>query len=314
MQKRIPWVEKHRPASLEKFVFQNDDQKKKLTNIVESDDIPHLLFHGVQGSGKTTLSRIIVNTLVDKGIVDEMDVHVINGSDENSVDTIREKIKTIANTYSMGKYKIIQFEEMDYLSHSAQACLRAMMEDNIDNCRIIGTCNYPNKLMPALISRFQDFAFKSPSLDEVYKFTAGVLITEGIDFDPEVFKNYVDAYYPDIRKILNQMNSASIGGTLESPSQNAADSNDWRYKVIELIKNLEFDKMRQTVLSVIPREEYSEVFRVIYNNIESALKEHNKANAVGPAYILIANYLYKNSIVADPEINLAALFVELGGL
>lgn len=314
MQKRIPWVEKHRPASLNNFVFQNEDQKKKITNIIQSQDIPHLLFHGVQGSGKTTLSRIIVNELINAGIVDEMDVHVINGSDENNVETIREKIKTIANTYSMGGYKIIQFEEMDYLSHSAQACLRAMMEDSIENCRIIGTCNYPNKLMPALMSRFQDFGFKSPAVEDVYRFVASVLIEEDINFDPTVFKNYVDSYYPDIRKILNQMNSASVDGELQAPSQASADASDWKYKVTELTKTLKFDEMRSVVLSTIPREEYGDVYRLLYNIIENALKDNKKEASVGPAVITIANYLYKHAIVADPEINLAAMFIELGNL
>ena len=299
------WVEKWRPKNLGDFVFHSEQQKKAITNFVANKEIPNLLFSGVQGSGKTTLAKIIIAECQ----LDDSDVMYLNASDENSVDVIRDKISSFANSYAMGKFKIVLFDEADYMTPASQAALRNLMEECSDNCRFIFTCNYENKIIPAIKSRVQAFAFKSPSPDDVTIRLGQILVEEGIDFVLPDLDRVVTATYPDIRKAINVMQQCSTSGTLESPK--AEDTGDYHFKLLDLIEANDIRGFRKIVCESIPKEEYESIFRFLYENLHKAPSFKNN-DAYEQGIVVIASYLHKHSLVADTEINMAALCIELG--
>lgn len=296
------WVEAHRPLSLSGYIFQDDTQRKIIEGWIAKRDIPNLLLSGIQGSGKTTLSKIIVNELQ----MDESDVMTINASDENSVDTIREKIKSFAESYAFSGFKIIRLEEMDYLSLNAQATLRNLMEEASDNCRFIGTCNYENKVIPALRSRMQQFFFKAPNLESVYMTVADILLKESVEFEVDDLDKYVRGSYPDVRKIINTIQQHVISGKLTSA--NSSNTADYKFVALDLLRANKLNDLKDLILQTVAPSEYEDVFRFIYENmLESPLMRKHPDDAI----ITIADYLDKHGRVAVPEINMSALFSSL---
>jgi DNA polymerase III delta prime subunit len=299
------WVEKWRPSVADDFVFHSDAQKKSIVSFIKNQEFPNLLFSGVQGSGKTTLAKILINECN----LDESDVMILNASDENSVDVIREKISSFANSFAMGRFKVVLFDEFDYTTPNAQAALRNLMEECSDNCRFIFTCNYENKVIPPIKSRVQTFQFKSPSIDEVTIRLGQILVEEGIDFDLETLDRVVRATYPDIRKAINVMQQCSVDGKLSAP--NAEDTGDYHFKLLDLIEANDLKGFRKIICETIPKEEYEGIFRFLYENLHKApsFKADDKYEQ---GIVVIASYLHKHSMVADTEINMAALCIELG--
>lgn len=300
------WVEKYRPATLDDYVFHDTSQKTAITSMVKDGSIPHLLFSGVQGSGKTTLAIIITNELG----LDPVDVLEINASDENSVDDIRTKIKSFISTFAMGDYKVVHLEEADYLSPNAQAVLRRMMEDYSDSARFILTCNYTNKILPAIRSRCQEFTFSKHDVVEVTELLANILIKEGVKFDLDLLDKYIRTGYPDIRKIINLIQQNSHTGKL-SPIKQDDGSGDYKFKLLDMIEADDWNGARNLVCSNVTPEEWQDVYRFLYENLNKAPKFSNQ-DAYERGIVVIAEYLYKHSLVADPEINAAAMFITLG--
>lgn len=302
-RKNILWTEKYRPQKLDEYVFHDDNLKKKIKSIIQSGDLPHLLLSGVQGLGKTSLSQVILNELN----VDRNDVLRINASDETGVDAMRDKIKSFAQTYPNGKFKVVQLEEMDYLSHASMATLRVMMEDYSDNCRFIGTCNHENKIIPALKSRMQHFHFKNPNIDDVLIKAGEILAAEDIDFDINLLNTYVTIAYPDIRKIINLLQQNSIDGKLQSPSNDEIEA-DYKFKLLDFISNKDFRQARKLIAENVSHEEYEDFYRFLYMNVDKMIKSIDKQEAI---IVIISNYLYRHSLVADSEINAAACLIEI---
>jgi DNA polymerase III delta prime subunit len=303
------WFEKYRPKTLDGYIWQSEKQKNQIISYIAAGEIPHLLLSGVQGSGKTTLSKIIVNMLD----IDPTDVMLINASDENSVDTIREKITNFAEGYAMGRFRIVQLEEMDYLTHNAQAVLRNLMETYSDTCRFVGTCNYKNKILPALVSRFAEYEYKAPDQGQTMEYAATILISEGVEFDDEDFFKFVKVAYPDIRKLVGLLQQHTVNGKLASPSDEA-QGDDYKFKLLDYLSQDNFIDARKVVCANVTREGYDEVYRFLYENIESIPKFKDDVNRYEAGIVVIANYLHKHSLVADPEINAAACFIELSRL
>jgi DNA polymerase III delta prime subunit len=302
-RKNILWVEKYRPQNINEYIFHDELLKKKIISIINSNDLPHILLSGVQGSGKTTLSNIILNELN----VNKNDILRINASDETGVDSMRDKIKSFAQTYAHGKFKVVQLEECDYLTHNAQATLRTMMEDYSENCRFIGTCNYENKIIPALKSRMQHFHFKNPNIDDILIKMGEILSNENIYFDIDVLSTYVSIAYPDIRKIINLLQQNSIDGKLQFPNNNESEI-DYKFKLLDLIVKKDIRSARKLVASSVSRDEYEDFYRFLYMNVDKLTKNVDKQESI---IVIISNYLYKHSIVADPEINAAACLIEI---
>lgn len=303
--KHALWVEKYRPIKLEQYVFHDETQKAAITKMMSDGTIPHLLFSGVQGSGKTTLSKIIP---IHLGI-DENDVLTINASDERSVDTIRDKIKSFVTTFAMSEFKIVQLEEADYITPVGQAALRQVMEEYSDNARFILTCNYENKIIPAIKSRCQQFRFKAPNRDEVTEFAATILIKEKIKFDIEDLDAYIAVGYPDIRKIINLLQQNSIDGELRG-AQSGAESGDYKFELLDLITKDDWNAARKLCCENVASEEWEEVYRFLYDNLGKS-KKFKAQDKWEAGIVVIAEHLYKHSIVADPEINAAAMFIRL---
>jgi DNA polymerase III delta prime subunit len=298
------WVERYRPKSISDVIFQDDRQRKQFEAFIEAGDIPHLFLTGVQGTGKTTVSRALIHDLK----IDPSDVLKINCSDEK-IDAMRSKVTSFAMSMPIGKFKVVRLEEIDYLSLDGQALLRSLIEEASGSCRFIATCNYANKVIPPLKSRFQEFYFKAPDKEKVALRVAEILDIEGIDYEPEDLLTYVDVGYPDIRKIIQLLQGNVNGKKLLSPSQVSADSADWKFGLLDAITKGDFKKARKLVCESATREEHEDVYRFLYANVDK-MKVADKEAAI----ITIAEYLYKHSIVADTEINIAALMIELSRL
>ena len=190
------WVEKYRPADIEGYVFRDETQREQVKQWIKEGAIPHLLFSGSAGIGKTTLAKILITALN----IDEYDILQINASRDNGVDFIRTRIEGFVSTMPFGKFKIVLLDEADYLSPGAQAVLRGLMETYSDTARFIMTCNYPHKIIPALHSRCQGFHIEKVDHTEFTARAATVLVTEGVDFDLDTLDNFVTSTYPDLRK------------------------------------------------------------------------------------------------------------------
>ena len=193
------WTEKYRPATIADYVFRDDAQRKQVQGWVDGKAIPHLLFSGAPGTGKTTLAKVLINMLE----IDEYDVLEINASRENSVENVRDKITNFVQTMPFGEFKVVLLDEADYISPNGQAALRGVMETYASSSRFILTCNYPNKIIPALHSRCQGFHIEKIDHTEFTARIATVCVEEGVEIDIDTLDSYVKATYPDLRKCLN---------------------------------------------------------------------------------------------------------------
>lgn len=301
------WVEAYRPKTIQEYIFQDDTQKKAILNMIGEGSIPHLLLSGVQGSGKTTLAKVLINELG----VEEGDVLFLNASDENSVDTVRDKIKAFVTTWALGKFKIVLLDEADYLSPNAQGVLRNMIEQYSDMARFILTCNYDNKIIPAIKSRCQQFRFHAFDKDDIAERVAVILAEEGVKFDLDLVDSYVAAGYPDIRKIINMLQQNVVDGVIQPPQM--VEAGDYKFKMLELLETDRWLEIRKLLCSSVAAEEWEGVYRFLYENLNSSgkFKDQTKWEE---GIVVIADHLYKHGIVADPEINAAAMFIRLAQL
>ena len=304
--KHALWVEKFRPKTLDEYIFHDDNQRTAIERMVSDKTIPHLLLSGVQGSGKTTLGLVLINELD----MDETDVLTINASDENNVDTIREKIKNFVSTFAMGDFKIVHLEEADYLTPNAQAVLRRMMEEYVDTARFILTCNYENKIVPAIKSRCQHFRFTKHDIADVTESVAKILLQEKVSFDLDLLDKYVRVGYPDIRKIINTLQQNCNDGKL-LPLISEHSAGDYKFELLDLLSTDDWNAARTLTCGEVAAEEWEDVYKFLYENLDKAPKFQTK-DKWEEGIIIIADHLYKHSLVADPEINAAAMYIRLG--
>ena len=300
------WVEKYRPNTLDGYVFRDSNQRQQIENWIREKTIPHLLFSGHAGIGKTTLAKILLN-LLD---TNDLDVLEINASRVNSVDDVRNKITNFVQMIPFGDFKVVLLDEADYLSHNAQAALRGLLEEYHTTARFILTCNYPNKIIPALHSRCQGFHIEKVDPTEFTARVATILVEEDIEFDLDTLDTYVKAKYPDLRKCINTVQMNSSTGKLISPNEVDANLSDWRIQMVELFKQGKVSQARKLVCSQIRPEEVEEIFRWLYDNIELFGQDAQQEKAI----LIIKQGLADHTLVSDPEINLAATMVRLSHL
>ena len=298
------WTEKYRPKDVDGYVFRDSTQKDQVNAWIKEGSIPHLLLSGAPGVGKTTLAKIMIQQLN----IDEYDVLEINASRENSVDTIRDKISGFVETMPFGKFKVVLLDEADYISPNGQAALRGVTETFAQTARFILTCNYPNRVIPALHSRCQGFHIEKIDQTEFTARVAKVLMDESVTPDLDILDTYVKATYPDLRKCLNlvQMNSAT--GTLIAPQANEGSAKDYRLDVVSLFKAGKIQEARKLLCKHARPEEMEDIFRWMYDNLDLFGDTDEKKDK---AILVIRNGLVNNSLVADAEINLSATMVEL---
>jgi len=297
------WVEKYRPDNVDEYVWADKDQKSMIKSWISDQYIPHLLLAGQAGAGKTTLAKILVKELK----IDPAEFLHINASRDNNVEVLRNKITNFCSTMAMGPFKVVLMDEADYITQPAQAILRGMMEQYHEGVRFILTCNYPNKIIPALHSRLQTVTFKT--LDQV-EFTVRlgqIIATEGVEFDIETLDTYVKACYPDLRKAINTVQMRSTSGKLEAPKVEDTES-DYKIAMVDLFRQGRIREARNLIIKQISLEEYEDMYRFMYRNLDLW---GNDVDTQDSALLLIRKGLVNHSMAADPEINLSATFVEL---
>ena len=297
------WVEKYRPSSLDTYIG-NDHLKSKVSIYLESGDLPHLLLYGRAGTGKTTLAKLLVNNI-------ECDYLYINASDENNVDTVRNKVKNFASTIGFKDMKIIILDECDYITPIAQAALRNLMETFSRHCRFILTCNYVERIIDPIQSRCQSFQIIPPSKTEVAKHLHNILIQENVMDSPEDIKVLVETGYPDIRRLINSAQRNVVKGKLKLDTSSIIQ-NDYKLKLLKILetqdKKTAFNQIRQ-LLADNKITDFADLFRLLYDEVDGYGKGH-----VAECILIIARYELSDSQVVDKEINVMAMIIELLGV
>ena len=305
------WVDIYRPPTREGYIFQNDSHKSAFTKFIENKDIPHLMLAGGPGSGKTTMSNIIINELD----IHEFDILRINASSENGADTIRNKITDFASTMPYGdRFKIIQLEEFDRLTVAAQEILRVVMDDTTDTCRFIATCNNAHKIIAPMKSRFQEFYFKAPDKEDVLIKICEIMLEENVDFDMDIAQHYVDVSYPDIRKIIQNCQLNSATGTLKSAQVEDNGSDDYLHSILTAMTSGSFNDIRQIIINKVQPDHYDEIYRFVYQNLDKLPNIGKDFDKQTSALLALNDAQYKHRIVAIPELNMEVCLSIIKGL
>lgn len=298
------WVEKYRPKTVDECILPAE-VKANLSEFVKSGQIPHLLFAGTAGVGKTTVAKAIASSV-------GADLLYINASNENGIDMIRNKIVQFASTASFeGNLKIVLLDESDGISASAQAALRGVTEEFHKTTRFIFTCNFVNKMIEPLQSRCSLINFKIPENERkvvmatLLKRVCDILKAENVTFDPKVVVSLVQKHFPDFRKVLNELQRYSASGSIDTGI--LVDQNTTFEELTSFIKDKKFGDARKW-LARNPDLEHQSLFRYFYDNLDLF------DNGYKPNLILtLAQYQNMSSSVVDQEINSMACLVEIMG-
>ena len=298
------WVEKYRPTTLENYVG-NEVIKSKIEDYLKQGSIQNLLFHGVAGTGKTTLAKLIAKNL-------NCDLLYINASDERGIDTIREKIIPFASSMSFNDVKIVILDEADYLTPQAQATLRNTIESCSKTTRIILTCNYLERIISPLQSRCQTFEITPPSKQEVNNKCQDILTQEKILFygihdngqHHNSIDGVIDTHYPDIRKIINTLQGSIVDCEIKIDDNSLKNTQLGDQIVEALEKKLKLSVIRQMLADSGARE-FDGLFKVLYDNVSKYTDRE------GEAILIIAKYQYEYTFVLEKEICIAAMLNKL---
>jgi replication factor C small subunit len=298
------WTEAYRPQTLEEYVWRDPAQREQVEQWLKNGALPHLLLSGVQGSGKTSLALMMLKLLnVNKG-----DILEINASRERNADVVQDKIVNFVSTWPLGDFKYVLLDEADSMSPLAQRILRGEMEKYHDTARFILTCNYPNKIIPAIHSRCQGFHFEALDVSEFMVRIGTILATENIEFDIETMEEYVDMTHPDLRKCINLLQQNVRDGKLQSPQKADSGGKDYMLEMANLFASGKYTEARKLVVAQAQPEEYNDIYRFMYQNLQFWGNTEEQQN---DALLVIRKGLVNHSLVADIEINLAATIVEL---
>jgi DNA polymerase III delta prime subunit len=295
------WTEKYRPSKLADYVG-NEHLKSKVEGYLETGEIPHLLLYGKAGTGKTTLAKLIVKSI-------ECDYMIINASDENNVETVRNKVKNFASSMGFKPFKIIILDEFDYMTANAQAILRNLMETFSGHCRFILTCNYVEKVIEPIQSRCQTFQIVPPTKKDVAMQISKILKSEEIEFEVKDLVPIIDAAYPDIRKVINTCQLNSIKGKLKVDVQNLLE-NDYKNKIVDILKSSDdkrnkYMKVRQALIDSKVTD-FTDLYTMLYDKVDEYGGE-NTSNVI----LLLGDGVSKSAVAIDKEIIAAATLIQI---
>ena len=293
------WVERYRSSNLERYVG-NDQIKKVVSKYLQTNDLQNLCLYGNAGTGKTTLAKMIVNNI-------DCDYLYINASDERGIETIREKVTGFASVMSFKPIKVIILDEADYLTIQAQASLRNVIETFSQQTRFILTCNYIERIIDPIQSRCQVLKIQPPSKKDIAVHLKNILEKENVKFDVKDLGTAVNTFYPDLRKMINTLQSNTTDGVLSLEGTSLLDAN-YLKKVLHILQNptkTSFRDIRQ-VLADSNIEDYGDIFKFLYNNLDKFAVGYE-----GEVTILIEEYQYHSNFRVDGEINFMALISQI---
>lgn len=307
MSEHFLWVEEYRPQTIDECILP-ESLKNTFKEYIAAGELPNFLFHGTAGVGKTTVAKALCNEV-------GADWLFINGSDESGIDVLRTKIKGFASTVSLtDAKKVVIIDEADYLNpNSTQPALRSFIEEFADNCRFIFTCNFKNRIIEPLHSRCAVIDFKIPAGEKVniagqfFKRAIKILKTEGIEFDPKVVAELVQKHFPDYRRIINELQRYSVSGKIDSGIFVNLGAESYK-QLFKLLKGKEFTEVRKWVAANSDGDTVR-IFRELYDHSNSFLEP----SSVPQLVLILADYQYKASFVADHELNLMACLTEIMG-
>ena len=294
MTKRLHTIlnEKYRPDTLEGYICK-DEIKNKFQEFIKSQDVPHLLFAGKPGAGKTTLAKILVNNI-------DCDFLYINATDERSIDIMRDKVGAFAAAGSFKPLKIVILDEATHILQASQVILLNMMETYSLTTRFILTGNYAERLIEPLRSRCQEFDLSPPSKKVVAQHISVILDKEEVEYEIQDLVTIVNKFYPDFRKIINNCQKYTVDGILTlDNSVNLTD--DYQVKVLEELKKpsaKSFNLIRQ-IIANSEVDDFESLYKFLYNK----LSEYANGNE-GYVICIIEEGTYRAHFVLDKEINI----------
>ena len=302
------WVEKYRPDLLESYIG-NEHLKSKIKLYLENGDLPHLLLYGRAGTGKTTLAKLLVNNI-------ECDHLYINASDENSVDTGRNKVRNFASTIGFKDMKVIILDECDYITPNAQAALRNLMETFSKHTRFILTCNYVERIIDPIQSRCQPFQIVPPSRKEVAIHLNNILKEESVTFEMDDVATLVNGGYPDIRRVINFAQRQVVDSKLSIDQDNLVavdlNVNVFSSQIVNVLKTQNKKDAFVTIRKMLGDNQisdFADLFRLLYDEVDDYGKGH-----IAECILTIAKYQLSDAQVVDKEINAMAMLIELLGV
>ena len=302
------WVEKYRPKKISECIL-TEDLKNTFSKFLSQKEIPNLLLSGTAGTGKTTVARALCDEL-------GVDSIIINGSDEGRhIDTLRTTIKNFASTVSLDEsntHKVVIIDEADYMNaDSVQPALRNFIETFYKNCRFIFTCNFRNKIIPALHSRCTVIDFRITNGQKVKTATAflkrlgELLKAENIEYDNKVLAELIQRHYPDFRRTINELQRYSVRGKIDSGILVSLSEINNK-QLISFLKEKKFSDMRKWVVQNLDKDPSS-----LFSSIYEILYKHLQPQSIPVAVLTIADYQYKSAFVADHEINMVACLTQI---
>jgi DNA polymerase III delta prime subunit len=306
MSEQLLWVEKYRPRKISDCILP-ETIKTTFQEYVNRKEIPNLLLAGSAGVGKTTVAKALCEEV-------GCDYIVINGSDESGIDTFRNKIKNYASSMSLsGGRKVIIIDEADYLNpNSTQPALRGAMEEFAINCSFIFTCNFKNRIISPLHSRCTVIDFKlqngqkAKMATQFFKRVETILKSEEVTYKKDVIASVITKYFPDNRRILNELQRYSSNADRVIDEGILASVSDANIStLVKSLKERNFTDVRKWIVNNIDNDAVS-IMRSIYDGLYETLKPES----IPPAILILSKYQYQSAFVADQEINLMACLTE----